>query len=150
MSRLVVLDTAVLGFATSPNGEVNNPVLDWLRKLMRNGDKPYVPEIADYELRRELIRVKSKNGLARLDGILTELGFLPLDTETMHLAAALWADARNEAHPFAHEHALDGDVILLAQSQLLQEGNENDQVIIATTNVKHLSRYADASEWQKI
>lgn len=70
--------------------------------------------------------------------------------ESPVLDRTLWADARNEGHPFAHEHALDGDVILLAQSKLLQEGNENDHVIIATTNVKHLSRYADASEWQKI
>lgn len=150
MSKLVLLDTTVLGFATNPNAVVNNPVLSWLKGLMRNGDQPFVPEIADYELRRELLRVRSQNALSRLDGICSALGYLPLNTDTMRLAASLWATARNEGRPFAHEQALDGDVILLAQSSLLQEENKNDQVIIATTNVKHLSRYATASEWQNI
>lgn len=144
MSKLVLLDTAVLGFATNPNAVVNNPVLSWLKRLMRNGDQPFVPEIADYELRRELLRVKSQNAIFRLDGICLALGYLPLNTDTMRLAASLWATARNEGRPFAHEQALDGDVILL------QAENKNDQVIIATTNVKHLSRYATASEWQNI
>jgi hypothetical protein len=117
---------------------------------MRNGDQPFVPEITDYELRRELLRVNSQNALSRLDGICSALGYLPLNTETMRLAAKFWADARNEGRPLAHEQALDGDVILLAQSALLQDANKGDQVIIATTNVKHFIRYATASEWQKI
>lgn len=148
MSKLVLLDTSVLGFATNPNAAVNNPVLSWLKRLMRNGDQPFVPEIADYELRRELLRVDSENVLSRLDGICSALGYLPLSTETMRLAASLWASPRNEVRPLAHEQALDGDVILLAQSSLLQDVNKNDQVIVATTNVKHFSRYVTASEWQ--
>lgn len=44
--------------------------------------------------------------------------------------------------------ALDGDVILAAQALLV--ANEGNEVIIATTNVGHLSRFVDAREWQDI
>jgi len=44
--------------------------------------------------------------------------------------------------------SLDGDVILAAQAKI-EELNGN-QVIVATTNVKHLSLFVDAREWQMI
>ena len=40
------------------------------------------------------------------------------------------------------------DVILAAQAAVL--GREDDEVIIATTNVGHLSLFADAREWGTI
>jgi hypothetical protein len=44
--------------------------------------------------------------------------------------------------------ALDGDVILAAQAMsVMDEGNE---VIVATTNVRHLYQFIDAREWRKI
>lgn len=64
MSKLVLLDTVVLGLATNVKGAVNGPVLKWINRLMGEGNQPYVPEIADYELRRELIRIGSKNAIA--------------------------------------------------------------------------------------
>lgn len=48
----------------------------------------------------------------------------------------------------ADPKSLDGDVILAAQAKIA-ELNEN-QVIIATTNVKHLSLFVDAREWNDI
>ena len=63
-------------------------------------------------------------------------------------ASELWAEARNRGKPTARSEALDGDVILAAQALLVAEaGNE---VIVATTNVKHLSQFIDAREWRKI
>jgi hypothetical protein len=43
---------------------------------------------------------------------------------------------------------VDGDVILAAQAQIL--ANKMTAVIIATTNVGHLSRFATALNWQDI
>ncbi len=150
MSKFVLLDTGILGLATNPNARVNNAVLTWLKQLLQVGHQPYVPEIADYELRRELIRTGSNNALRRLDGLGAALGYLSLDTETMRRAAELWAKSRIEGRPLAHEHALDGDVILCAQAGLLGDSNPRDQVVIATTNVGHLSRFATADEWRNI
>jgi hypothetical protein len=150
MNKLVLLDTGVLGIATNPKAIVNNGVLNWLKRLLREGHQPFVPEIADYELRRELIRIGSNNAIGRLNGLGATLGYLPLTTETMRRAAALWAQSRAEGRPLAHEHALDGDVILCAQAGLLGDANPRDEVIIATTNVGHLRRYVAADEWLKI
>jgi hypothetical protein len=150
MSKLVLLDTGVLGLATNPSGDVNNAVVTWLRRLVKERHQPQIPETADYELRRELIRRKSINAINRLDVLGSTLGYIPIDTATMRRAAALWAQARNTGQPMAHNHALDGDVILCAQAEQLERRNPQDEVIVATTNVSHLARFVTASEWQLI
>jgi hypothetical protein len=50
--------------------------------------------------------------------------------------------------PTADNKALDGDVILAVQAAMLE--NDGHTVIIATTNVNHLSRLANAKEWREI
>jgi hypothetical protein len=81
----------------------------------------YLPEIADYELRRELLRMKSSESIKRLDGLKTRLRYAPIVTEAMLSAAALWAAARSAGRPTADEKALDADAILAAQSTLLAQ-----------------------------
>ena len=66
----------------------------------------------------------------------------------MLLAAELWAEARKTGQPTADAKALDGDVILSAQARLLC--NEATEVIVATTNISHLTRFITASDWQFI
>jgi hypothetical protein len=53
-----------------------------------------VPEIADYEVRRELLRAKKERGLARLDALASRLKYLPITTAAMRQAAVFWAEAR--------------------------------------------------------
>ena len=60
----------------------------------------------------------------------------------------MWAESRQAKLPTADPKELDGDVILAAQGLLVGEGGE--EVVIATTNVEHLSRFVDAREWQNI
>jgi predicted nucleic acid-binding protein len=105
-----------------------------------------VPEIADYEVRRELLRAEKFQGLARLDALATRLEYLPLTTAAMRQAALFWAKARQQGQPTASDEALDGDVILAAQAITLGEPD----VVIATTNVGHLSRFAPAAVWQSV
>ncbi len=108
-----------------------------------------VPEIADYEVRRELLRADKKLGIARLDDLCASLTYLPLTTPVMRDAAGLWADARNAGRPTAHPYALDGDVILAAQARSAQAAYGRETVVV-TTNVEHLSRYIDARLWSDI
>ena len=66
-----------------------------------------LPETADYELRRELLRMKSSGSIRRLDELKTRLRYAPITTEAMLKAAELWAEARSAGKPTADEKALD-------------------------------------------
>ncbi|MBE9161146.1 nucleic acid-binding protein [Tychonema sp. LEGE 06208] len=150
MSRVILLDSGPLGMVTNPKAsstEVQECKV-WLNSLMLRGEIIILPEIADYELRRELIRAGKSAGIQRLDELKLQLTYRPLTTEVMLFAAQLWADARKRGKPTAHPYALDGDVILAAQAIL--EANPGNQVVIATTNVGHLDRFVDAREWRLI
>jgi predicted nucleic acid-binding protein len=149
MSRIIILDSGPLGMVTNP--QAKPPYLEcqlWLASLLDNGAMVILPEIADYEVRRELIRAGKENGLKKLDKFKNVLTYRPLTTEVMLLAAQLWADARLRGRPTADPNALDGDVILAAQAILL--ANQGNEVVIATTNVGHLSQFVDAREWRSI
>jgi hypothetical protein len=72
--------------------------------------------------------------------------YLEIKTPVMRLAAELWARARQRGQPTASDQSLDADVILAAQALLLNDPN----VIVATTNVAHISRFVAADLWQNI
>jgi predicted nucleic acid-binding protein len=149
MSRLILLDSGPLGMATNPKAKgVPLECQQWLRSLLKKGEKIIIPEIADYEVRRELIRAGLLQSLRRLDNLKQTLEYVSIQTETMLLAANLWAEVRQAGQPTADPKALDGDVILAAQAHLL--ANDTTDVIIATTNVAHLSRFVTALDWQAI
>jgi toxin FitB len=107
-----------------------------------------VPEITDYEVRRELLRANKVQGIQRLNRVKTELGYLPINTDIMMQAARLWATARNQGQPTADDNALDADVILAATALTISA--QGSSTVIATTNVKHISRFTIAKNWQDI
>ena len=84
----VVLDSGVLGLVTNPSAapEPEN-CKTWLKRLLLNGVTVAVPEIADYEVRRELIRADKLRGLRTLDVLRSQLIFIPI-TSAMMLKAA--------------------------------------------------------------
>lgn len=61
-------------------------------------------------------------------------------------SAELWAETRKKGKETADNKALDGDVILASQAILV--ANYGHEVIVATTNKKHLCLFVDAREWQ--
>jgi hypothetical protein len=63
---------------------------------------------------------------------------------------SLWAELRNSGVPTADVKNIDVDCILAVQA--LVEGRDGEQVVIATTNVGHLSRIPniDARLWTDI
>ena len=147
---IVLLDSGPLGLVTNPSGTAESlRCKQWLVGLLGQGMRALVPEITDYEVRRELLQASRMRGLARLDQLKMTIGYVALTTETMLQAAEFWAQARRQGKPTAPDLALDGDVILAAQAVLLAR-QERDSVVIATTNVGHLSRFAPAQHWQDI
>jgi predicted nucleic acid-binding protein len=147
---IIVLDTGIIGIVTNPNSSTQSfACTSWLKRKLIDQIAVFVPEICDYELRRELLRANKVQGLARLNALNRSLNFLPISSEAMLKAADFWATARKQGQPTAPNAALDADVILAAQAFVI--GEQFAEVpIIATTNVKHLNRFVDAREWENI
>ena len=144
---IIVLDTGPLGLVTNPRSSPDaKAAKDWLDRAIRRTDRIVVPEIADYELRRELIRAGKVAGLRRLDEMIDVFEYLPLTTPVMRKAAEFWAEARKSGRPSAGNTALDGDVIVAAQTVMAFSTN----AIVATSNVAHLSRFVRAETWNNI
>jgi hypothetical protein len=151
MREFVLLDSGPLGLACGrPGVQAYDHCRRWFRDLIARGVFVVVPEIADYEVRRELTRVGASESLRRLDELVTTGGlfFAPVTTPEWRQAAFFWADARQKGKPTSHPHALDADVILAARAVTISQ--PGDQVIVATNNVGHLARYCDARLWTTI
>jgi predicted nucleic acid-binding protein len=148
MSRFVLLDSGPLGMLTNPRAtSLCEECRLWFSSLSNNY-QVILPEITDYEVRRELLRADKLGGIRQLDLLKALIPYLPITTEIMLKAAQLWAESRRSGKPTADPKELDGDVILAAQAIFVESlGNE---VIIATTNVGHLSQFVDAREWRLI
>ena len=149
MTRLVLLDAGPIGLLTrSPRIPEAAACYAWLRAQLASGARVLLPEIADYEVRRELLRLQAPAALRRLDALHHETVYLPLTTPVMQRAAELWAQVQQAGIPTADPQALDGDVILAAQALAVPQ--PADTFVIATTNVGHLSRLVSAARWQDI
>jgi predicted nucleic acid-binding protein len=64
---IVLLDTGPLGMLTNPRDRDNQEIHNWLRSILSKGYRVVLPEISDYELRRELLRANKSAGIERLD-----------------------------------------------------------------------------------
>lgn len=147
VNRAIVLDTGPLGLATNPNrSAANRHCSEWLEELAARGDTIVIPEIVDYELRRELIRARKTSGITILDELEALASYLPITTRAMRRAAELWAIARQTGQPTAGDRTIDADMILVAQV----ETSRFTDFVLATTNVGHLSRFIDARLWNEI
>lgn len=148
---LFVLDSGPLWDLSNPKaaGEALE-IQDWSTTRLTIGDQFVVPEIADYEVRRELLRANKQRGIARLNELCNIFWYLALATTMMKEAATLWANARNIGLPTAQDAALDGDVILAAQARNLQAIYDYESVVVITKDVAHLSRYVEAKRWTDI
>lgn len=147
MSRVVFLDAGPIGLVTNPKLSPESTLCTrWLQALIISDIRVIIPEIADYEVRRELLRANKVKGIARLDELANSLEYLPITTAAMRQAAMFWAQARQQGQPTASDKTIDSDMILAAQAMTLDVVD----VVIATTNVGHLSRFAPADVWRNI
>jgi hypothetical protein len=88
VARIIVLDSGPLGLlCRRPNKPLVAQCHSWILTLEMSGVMIAVPEIADYEVRRELLRVGIAAGVRRLDDLNVRLGYLPITTGAMLRAA---------------------------------------------------------------
>jgi len=145
--KVVLLDSAPLGLLTDPKStRAAVACRAWAHGLKAAGHRVVVPEIIDYELRRELIRAGKVVGIAALNAVAVQFEYLSLDTRTMLRAADLWAQARQTGRPTAGNKNIDIDMILVAQAETLQLPD----TVIATDNLRHLRHFFSAELWTNI
>jgi predicted nucleic acid-binding protein len=142
----VLLDSYPLGALSHPIPDVG--ILRWAAACHSAGHELYVPEVFDYEVRRELLRANKKIGIGKLNALKTVFRFLPITSPAMLLAADLWAKSRQSGLPTGDPKKLDIDVILAAQALTL--GVPASDLMIATNNVGHLSRFVPADLWSNV
>jgi predicted nucleic acid-binding protein len=151
MSLTVFLDAGPLGLITNPKRTQNSiAATQWAVDILTAGNRIVVPAIADYEVRRELIRARKTNGLRALDdwNMARPGRYLPLTDSALRLGAELWAEARMAGTSTADPKELDGDVLIAAQA--LDTGLSPAAFVIATVNVSHLRLFAPAELWTNV
>lgn len=144
--RAVVLDSGPLGLLAHPRlrAAIESRVAEWIEAEIA----VVVPEIAYYEVRRELVRLGSQIQLERLDELTRDLVYAAITTPIIIRATGLWAAVRQQGRPTADPKALDGGVILAATAIEISESGT--QVVVASGNVAHLSRFVVARNWIEI
>ena len=147
--RHIVLDSAPLGLMAKPaHGTISNDVLKWALDCLAGGHHIYVPEVIDYEVRRELIRANKSASVRELDRLKQLFRFLPITSAAMLRAEQMWAHSRNSGQPTGDPAKLDIDVILAARA--LTMNAPAAEIIVATSNVAHLARFVSADLWSNI
>jgi hypothetical protein len=149
MSRVIFIDSGPLGYAFTPT--VNDEHLhcnQWWEALILKGERLAVAEIVDYECRRGWLRQNNHAAIAKLDSAKAALLYQPITTEAMLQAAAFWAAARKGGYATTTDQRLDADVILAAQVSAFARGGS--EVLVATMNTRHLSRFVSALQWDQV
>ena len=149
MTRHILLDSTPLGLISNPLRSTEAvAIADWVSACLAAGNKLYIPEVIDYELRRELLRSGKTQGIAKLNGLKNVLRYLPITTSVMLKAADLWAISRQSGVPTGDPRKLDIDVILCSQALILPV--LPSEIVVATSNVSHISRFVPAFNWTDI
>jgi predicted nucleic acid-binding protein len=151
---IILLDSGILGQLTNPNLDRDtDPLKKWFDiSLIRTN--VVTSKICDYEIRRGLLLAQKQGltaaGLSLLNDLYKFVDFLPVTETILDLAADIWATARSEGQPTAGDRNLDADMIICATWQDLATRYPGQEVVIATTNVRHLSRFATAVRWEDL
>ena len=151
MGRIVVLDSGPLGLLVTANAKLpGKECRAWLAGLEWAGESVVIPAVVDFEVRRELLRIGATTKLAALDDLGDRFGVLDISVTAFLRAAEFWAHTRRAGLPTAHPEALDADAILAGVAATI--GEPWDQVVIATNNLGHFSRFPgiDARPWRVI
>lgn len=131
----------------APNPRGTGAFPDWYRSLTATDVVVVVPEVADYEVRRELILARLELSLARLAAVRAAARFEPITSEIMLAAARIWAEAKSHRAAHGGEGATGWRRHPPRHRSNARKGRA---VMIATTNVRYLAQFADARLWSEI
>lgn len=139
MARIVLLDAGVIGLLVSdPHLPSVALGLEWLDRLAGRADV-VIPDVAAFEVRREMLRLGATRKLAELAGLRGRFLRVEVTEDAWIKAAEFWALVRRAGRPTASPEALDADAILGGVAATV--GMPGESVVIATTNARHLARF---------
>jgi hypothetical protein len=156
---IVFLDTNILGLVCNKNTsfDESQQCKKWFDTLFLRGVRIVTSDLCNYEVMRGLKTSSIRSGqvapgIQSLESLKSDgfLEFLPVATEALDLAANLWAGASTSGRTTRDEKDIDIDIIISAQYQLLKDEFLGQRVIMATTNLKHLSIFCEAAHWRDI
>jgi predicted nucleic acid-binding protein len=151
---IILIDSGILGQLCRPNMDRETLALkSWFDKMLIRGNV-VSSKICDYEVRRGLLLAQKQGlvaeGITILNDLYQLINFLPVTDRILDLAADIWATARASGQPTAGDRNLDADMIICATWQNLASSYPGQEVVIVTTNIRHLSRFANAVVWQDL
>jgi predicted nucleic acid-binding protein len=156
---IILLDSNILGLICNDNNSFDEArqCQQWFYSSFTRGGRLITSDISNYEVMRGLISSsidsgKIVPGIKSLESLKTDgfLEFLPVSTEAFDLAADLWARASTSGQTTRDEKDIDFDIIISAQYLLLKDEFPGQEVIVTTTNLKHLSIFCEAAHWRDI
>ena len=151
MRQFIILDSGPLGLLFQKAGiAIAEACRAWAKERMAGGSRIIVPEIVHYEIRRELLRLSKTRAMTSIEKYVRAEPdrFRIVTSRDLELAAELWAESRRRGMPTADDRALDIDVILAAQVRDL--GIPMSDLVVATSNSKHLSQFVPSEHWSNL
>ncbi len=156
---IVFLDANILGLISNVH-ESNDECQQcekWFGNLKTRGVIFTTSDLCDYEVRKKLIfssieKKATASGVKILNSLRTNglVAFLSVSNESLDLAANPWASIATDRKYAPEMESIDPDIILSAQYQLIRDEHPGHSVLMATTNLKHLSLFCDAAHWRDI
>jgi predicted nucleic acid-binding protein len=152
MKRVALIDSGPLNEIVKPQPSVD--VSRWLKFIDEKRIAIRVPEIIDYELRREIVLQcligtnDSYKSLHKLNKYRQTKRFISINPSvTLTDACEIWAKLREKGQGTSDNKNIDVDVILAAQAISMK--NDFDEVIIVTGNLSDIQRfcYLDIQVW---
>jgi predicted nucleic acid-binding protein len=143
MALIIAIDSGPLGQLAHPDSDRYPELNRWFDLHQAAGTLFLIPEIADFEVRRNLILEQREHSLLRLDNLTNRARYFPLNTDAIRLAARYWAHARRTGWSVGDPNELNADVIIAAQATLAK-------ALIVTNNVGHLAQFVEALPWTEI
>ena len=155
---IVFLDTNTLNFLCNPNQFAEAVECEkWFYTSYSRGVSFFTSDLCDYEIRRGLIAScirsnKNSKGLSILNQCRNDgyISFLAVTKEVLDIASELWARSSVNSQSNKDVKNIDVDIIISAHCQLLSDNQPGQRVIVATINIKDLSIYCEAANWQDI
>ena len=101
----------------------------------------FLSGVAEYELRRELVRNHSVRALDALENLAERLPYVPMDRPMWKCAAVVWADQVAKGRMPAQ--GISGDTLLAAQALVVR-------AVVITENLKHFEGIVLAMSWTDV
>jgi predicted nucleic acid-binding protein len=152
---IIFLDSGVIGLLCNPNPHPEAiAITRWFERMLCRGAYIISSTICDYEVRRGLrlssLQGGSTEGINKLNLFQEVIEFIPVTLEIADMSAELWAESKQQGKSTAQSNSLDADIVICASYRVWKSTYPGREIVIATTNVKHLSRFANALEWSEI